>query len=215
MPPRDGDRHAVDHSRDGKTIRTRDGPVSSGGDCGEGEDQRTRDGPARSSSNGSGGVMLRDGAAASLRDGDRSGQETREELHAEKVQWRTELYAVRGTLVAEFSDALNFWPEVDMFSVKASARFARFWGPDSEECTDAFKKFWGNGTRLWANPPFSMFHRVVSKIREERAMVLVCMPLWDDRSWYKKAKEITIRSVKFEKGCRIFELDGVAVPPVR
>ena len=81
----------------------------------------------------------------------------------------SENYTIRDKFMHKI---LQFWqvqPEVDGFACKNSARFPRFWGPDSDEEKDAFQQFWGDKF-LWLNPPFSMLKRVVEKLWRTKHM---------------------------------------------
>ena len=72
----------------------------------------------------------------------------------------TELYRLRPHLVQEVLKTTRLRPQVDAFILRATRQCPRWWGPDSEECQDAFGERW-NQCLLWCNPPYSRMGEVV------------------------------------------------------
>ena len=133
--------------------------------------------------------------------------------------WRSELYAVKKSVFEDSCRRLKVFPVIDSFSLKFSRLCSRHWGPDSDECRDAFGQCWAHssipGHVLWCNPPFSMLDSVVNKLHLDHGHALLVMPVWEDKDFYKKACWMTLRKVPFPKGSLVFNLDGRPAGPIR
>ena len=80
-------------------------------------------------------------------------------------------------------------PEVDLFASRINAKLDNYfsWHPDpSSLVTDAFSVGWGD-VYGYAFPPFRLLGRVIQKIIQDRATVLVVMPLWPTKPWFPVA----------------------------
>ena len=73
-----------------------------------------------------------------------------------------------------------WYPEIDLFASRLNAKVKKFvsWRPDPEACAvDAFTIDWG--TQLnYAFSPFSLISRVLSKVQQDQACVLLVAPVW-------------------------------------
>ena len=56
---------------------------------------------------------------------------------------KNQTYAVQSKKVAQICENLCVAPTVDAFSEAGSARFSRWWGPESPEAANAFDQPWG------------------------------------------------------------------------
>ena len=65
------------------------------------------------------------------------------------------------------------------------------------------------------NPPFSLLPRVVKKISEDRAHGILIIPDWPYTRWFKELIPHMQAQVLFEKGARVFELNGQICKGVR
>ena len=77
-------------------------------------------------------------------------------------------------------------PEVDMFASRINTKLDKYfsWRPDpSSLVTDAFSVGWGD-IYGYVFPPFRIVGRVIQKIIQDRATVLVVMPLWPTQPWF-------------------------------
>ena len=79
-----------------------------------------------------------------------------------------------------------WYPEIDLFASRLNAKVKKFvsWYPDPEACAvDAFTIDWE--TQLnYAFPPFSLIPRVLSKVQQDQACVLLVAPVWTCQIWY-------------------------------
>ena len=69
---------------------------------------------------------------------------------------------------------------------KLNAKTAKFisWHPQpGAVAIDAFSLSWAN-MNCYTFPPFSLLSRVLPKIRQDKAVVLLIAPVWPTQSWY-------------------------------
>jgi hypothetical protein len=89
----------------------------------------------------------------------------------------------------EIFHQLNQWwgPfQIDLFASRANAQLHRFfsWRPDPFATgIDAFQQDWTN-LHAYANPPWILMPRVLTKIRRDKASVLLIAPVWPSQPWY-------------------------------
>ena len=75
---------------------------------------------------------------------------------------------------------------VDLFATRLTTQLPRFysWRPDPlAEATDAFLQDWGS-IQGYANPPWSLIGRVLAKVVEQEASVVIITPVWPSQPWY-------------------------------
>ena len=65
---------------------------------------------------------------------------------------------------------------------------------------------------LWANPPFSMMEKVVSKLCLEPCQMVLCAPEWRDYPWWKPLDHITVARVYLPPNCALYVPDGSKHP---
>jgi hypothetical protein len=78
-----------------------------------------------------------------------------------------------------------FWPEVDWFASCENAQLSQFysWRKDSTaEGIDAFAFAWGNDLG-YIFPPFILIPRILKKIVEDKARVILIHPEWPGALW--------------------------------
>lgn len=85
---------------------------------------------------------------------------------------------------------LFFIPEVDLFASRLNAKAAQFvsWHPQP----GAFKISWFN-LKCYAFPPFSLLSRVLAKIYNDRATVLLIAPVWSTQGWFPMLLQLLVR----------------------
>ena len=77
--------------------------------------------------------------------------------------------------------------DIDLFATSLNHRLPRFCSRIRELgafALDAFAIPWG-GWRAYAFPPFALIPRVLRKIREDQASVILIAPWWPARSWFQ------------------------------
>ena len=82
--------------------------------------------------------------------------------------------------------------EVDLFASRLTRQLPRFysWRPDPEaEATDAFLQDW---SIIWgfANPPWCLIHRCLTKVKAQAARMVLVAPLWKTQSWFPVLLEL-------------------------
>ncbi len=89
-----------------------------------------------------------------------------------------------------------FSPQVDWFASDANHQLPRFYAWRNEaqtaaEGTNAFQVSW-NPEPGYIFPPFSLLPRIIQKVRNDRARVLLIHPHWPGALWYPSLSEITV-----------------------
>ena len=85
-------------------------------------------------------------------------------------------------------------PSVDLFASRINNKLECFisWLPDpSAAATDAFAFSWSDFYG-YAFPPFSVLGRVIQKVIQDRATILLIMPLWPSSAWFPLALQLLI-----------------------
>jgi hypothetical protein len=86
-------------------------------------------------------------------------------------------------------------PIIDLFASRLNAQVGHYyaWKPDPG-CigVDAFSHTWNtyDNNLLYAFPPFSLMHKVLKKITEDEAEVIVVAPLWPTQSWFPRLLQL-------------------------
>ena len=82
--------------------------------------------------------------------------------------------------------------QVDLFASALNARLPRYCARTQDPNAwkiDAFSFRW-KGLRAYAFPPFPLIPRVLQKIREDEAWVVLIAPHWPRRSWYREIVDL-------------------------
>ena len=82
--------------------------------------------------------------------------------------------------------------EMDRFASRLTKQLPRFysWRPDPEaEATDAFMQDWA-ACRGFANPPWCLIHRCLTKLKKQVARIVLITPLWKTQPWYPLVLEL-------------------------
>jgi hypothetical protein len=71
---------------------------------------------------------------------------------------------------------------------------------------------------LWANPPFSMMEKVLTKIAIEPCRVVLCSPIWKVQPWWKLLKKLEFSHVNIPTDTLTFlegwNSDSIFMPPL-
>ena len=76
--------------------------------------------------------------------------------------------------------------EVDLFASRLTYQLPQFfsWRPDPQAvAVDAFQQDWSQ-LRGYANPPWCLVGRVLSKVESDQAQVVLVAPVWRAQTWY-------------------------------
>ena len=93
-------------------------------------------------------------------------------LHPTVYQWATERLLVN--------------PRIDLFATHLNTKCDRYvsWQPDpGAVATDAFS-FPRSDCFYYAFPPFSLIPRVLAKVRQDQACILLIAPVWTTQVWF-------------------------------
>ena len=75
---------------------------------------------------------------------------------------------------------------IDLFATRLNKQVTRFysWKPEPGSLgVDSFKQSW-KGIRGWANPPFNLIGKVLTKVRQSRAEISLIAPIWVTAPWF-------------------------------
>jgi hypothetical protein len=100
------------------------------------------------------------------------------------------------TIVASLLQNGPFIPQIDWFASDANFQLPRFytWNPQQStaaEGVNAFMFSW-NTVPGYIFPPFSLIPRILRKVRDEKAKILLIHPKWPGALWYPSTLEITV-----------------------
>ena len=104
-------------------------------------------------------------------------------------------------------------PEIDGFADAEMHVCRRWWGPGGE-VDDAFDCFWGEGQRLWLNPPYSQMDKVTTKVLADGAEALMLVPHWASYEWLHVSMVHASLRHFYAKGMKIFSDTGPTPWPV-
>ena len=95
-----------------------------------------------------------------------------------------------------FNMITDIWgvPELDLFASRLNHKIPKYvsWKPDPFSVgVDAFNMFWGN-TFNYIFPPFSLVGKILQKIEEDKADVVLIAPFWPTQSWFSKLLNMLI-----------------------
>jgi len=89
---------------------------------------------------------------------------------------------------------LKFSPKIDCFASRLNTQVEKYisYRPDPNSIfVDAFTVNWKN-LKAYVFPPFSIIGRVLQKIQNDQATVLMVAPSWPTQPWYTTLKEMMI-----------------------
>ena len=89
---------------------------------------------------------------------------------------------------------VTFLPDIDLFASRLNAKLDQFvsWHPEPGAlAVDAFSISWSN-QKFYAFPPFSLLTRVLAKIQNDVALVLLIAPTWSTQPWYPMLLQLAI-----------------------
>jgi hypothetical protein len=98
----------------------------------------------------------------------------------------------------------------DCFATPRNARCTAFF--TSEE--DALKQNWETGEILWINPPWSLWPKVVRKLRKNKCDAICVCPDWE-KGWVKDLLRRATKKLYFPAGTPLFELNGQPMEGVK
>jgi hypothetical protein len=65
---------------------------------------------------------------------------------------------------------------------------------------------------LWVTVPWSQMARLLAKVENDHAHVMLMVPQWWDRTWRRRLEDLVVRSIEFAVGSLMLErADGVPV----
>ena len=108
-------------------------------------------------------------------------------------------------------------PRADIFATRINAQLPSYvsWKPDPGACAvNAFSISWANGL-LYAFPPFSVVGRVLQKLVEEQATLVLVIPIWPSRTWFSRALQLLVEVPRIlPKDCLVLPQDPSRTHPL-
>lgn len=94
-----------------------------------------------------------------------------------------------------FAECCQIWgtPTIDLFASFQNKQLPRFtsYNPQPQAVgVDALSRSWTEFS--WVNPPFAIIHRVLNKIIEDQATVIMVIPIWTACPWFTTAMRLMV-----------------------
>jgi hypothetical protein len=105
--------------------------------------------------------------------------------------------------VEDMCQQLGVTPTLDCFAAPSNARFPNF----ITEEQDSLRCEWSRDEILWLNPPWRLWPQAAEKLYAASGAALVVCPAWN-KPWVKQLVGMASRRVYYERGTRVFEVDG-------
>ena len=129
-------------------------------------------------------------------------EQQRDTQRPEPRNWKSSNYRVvdkwRDYICSYFFENHDFVPAKDAFCNKLNKRFKRL-------ADDAWTVKWDK--RLWINPPFHLLGEVVQKPKEDHTQVILVVPLWDWKPWWKDVLPMTVDSIRLPHNVKLSARD--------
>jgi hypothetical protein len=112
---------------------------------------------------------------------------------ASRVQNTDAEWMIKPHVFSQLCDIFTV-PSMDLFASRINAQLPCYvsWKPDPEAfAIDALSMPWPNDL-LYAFPPFSIIGQTLRKLQQDRATVLMILPLWPTRSWFPRALHLLV-----------------------
>ena len=107
-------------------------------------------------------------------------------------------------------------PCIDLFASYRHHQLPRYYLAYADDSTalgqNAFAYVWNSGVCLYANPPWTLIGRVLTKIAEDGSRVLLVTPHWKEAPWYGLLMELTVRI--YEWMWRLYLTEGGNLRPI-
>jgi hypothetical protein len=123
--------------------------------------------------------------------------------HQEKLD--PDNYRLHGRWFRHICRQFHMRPTVDLFASQLNHQLPRYgsWKADHRSLGNAFLLDWSRELS-WANPPWSLAGRMLSKIKSDRATALVALPLWRTAPWWPLLQELQVTPPIIIKGEPLF-----------
>ena len=107
-------------------------------------------------------------------------------------------------------------PCIYLFASNRHHQLPRYYSAYADDSTalghNAFAYVWDPGVCLYANQPWTLIGRVLTKIAEDGSRVLLVTPHWKEAPWYELLMELTVRS--YEWRWRLYLTEGRSLRPI-
>ena len=110
----------------------------------------------------------------------------------------------------------HFRPQIDLFASKSNHQLPMYhsWWMDKDSLGNAWDSKWTRPS--WANPPWEMISKMLDKVQQDRALVLVCLPVWKSAKWWPKMLEMQKTEMWIWSKIAMYkDPEGHSLPPPR
>ena len=100
----------------------------------------------------------------------------------------------------EITQRLKFKPTIDLFANAQHHQVPRYCSAryDPKAVTqDALTLNWTREWRPYANPPWSLIGRMLTKVAKERVTIMSVIPDWPNAPWYSLWQKLCVRDVLY------------------
>jgi hypothetical protein len=109
-------------------------------------------------------------------------------------------------------------PQVDLFANFHNRQCRKFcsWAPHPKALGNAFSLQWGTLGPAWMNPPWEIIPQCLDKVKQDRAQVLACLPVWESAPWWRCLMSMVTEPPLVLRDQPLFVgPDGSQLPPPR
>ena len=111
----------------------------------------------------------------------------------------------------------HFHPNIDLFANRNNRQTKKFcsWRVDQESQGNAFSIPWTQH-HCWLNPPWELIGRCLQKIKADKALALVCLPMWVSAPWWRDLQGMLQSAPLILKNIPLYKNpEGEGLPPPR
>ena len=115
-----------------------------------------------------------------------------------------ELY-VQDNEFIHICEQLMITPEIDLFASYANKKVDKYvsWKPDPGAYNiDAFCLDWNMFSSIYLFPPFSLWGRVMRKLKTYKGTALVVYPIWKGQYWYPTLQRMVVQTYRGSITCQ-------------
>ena len=88
---------------------------------------------------------------------------------------------------------LGYHPTLDLFATRHNKQCHQYcaWRVDPQSKGNAFQVNWNKQTN-WMNPPWDLIPKALAKLKEDKATVLACLPVWPAKHWWRQVLHMQV-----------------------
>ncbi|KAA6369734.1 MAG: hypothetical protein EZS28_034741 [Streblomastix strix] len=103
----------------------------------------------------------------------------------------------------------NYMPQIDIFATEYNKLINNYVTVDLNDLGkhfhNAFNYKWSK-VKLFIHPPIPVLNRVLQKMKQDKAQVIIIAPIWPGQSWYTKLKNLSTKFLFLGQTDKILEM---------